>query len=316
MEQDATGLSEFQKKISLSEIYVKNESQRLNRIEDYDKLKVLNWNIERGANPDALAAYINQVAPDVVCLQEVDWGNQRTGNVDVLDRIARSTSMLGLLGVEFLEIQTPDRLTKLAGGGVQANAILTRISVKKYFRIELPVAFVWVNPPDIKKEIVRVERRVGARFALCVEFDHFGRSIILCSTHFEDKDGGVEGRFTQFKSISETIRKRQSERDSSIIGGDLNTLENWMTSVTRPDQKSKSLRRPSHVSECRWWKDYLLPDSGYVDPFTCDDWTYQRWLIYKEKLDWIAVRNCQILGQGVGDFNTSDHRPIWTQVRL
>jgi len=39
-------------------------------------------------------------------------------------------------------------------------------------------------------------------------------------------------------------------------------------------------------------------------------------MIYKEKLDWIAVRNCQVLEQGVGDFNTSDHRPIWTQVRL
>jgi hypothetical protein len=44
--------------------------------------------------------------------------------------------------------------------------------------------------------------------------------------------------------------------------------------------------------------------------------TYERSMIYKEKLDWIAVRNCQVLKQGVGDFNTSDHHPIWTQIRL
>ena len=42
----------------------------LDSIEDYDKLKILTWNIEREANPDAdaLVAYINQVEPDVICL--------------------------------------------------------------------------------------------------------------------------------------------------------------------------------------------------------------------------------------------------------
>ena len=233
METQAKVLNEFQEKLSLDEIYVKNESLKLDSIEDHDKLKILTWNIERGANPDALAAYINQVEPDVVCLQEVDWGNQRTKNVDVLSRIARSTSMLGLFSVEFFEIQTPDRPKELAGGGVHGNAILTRILPKRYFRIELPVAFDWVNPPESKREIVRREKRVGGRFALCVEFDYFGRSIIICSAHFEDKDGGIEGRFAQFKSLAETIRRTTSEGAISIIAGDFNTLENWMTSITR-----------------------------------------------------------------------------------
>ncbi|MGA9998222.1 MAG: endonuclease/exonuclease/phosphatase family protein [Pyrinomonadaceae bacterium] len=312
-------LNEFQKKLSLDQIYLKNRTQVSNSIEGYNKLTVLTWNIERGAKPDALAAYINQVKPDVVCLQEVDWGNQRTKNVDVLDRIARSTSMLGLFSVEFFEIQTPNRPEMLAGGGVQGNAILTRILPKRYFRIELPVAFDWINTPASKKKIVRREKRVGARFALCVEFDYFGRSIVICSTHFEDKDGGMEGRFAQFKSIAETIRKDRSEETISIIAGDFNSLENWVTSLTRTYQNSKSLRKsgkPWYTNECRWWKGCFLPETGYIDPFTCKNWTYKRSMIYKEKLDWIAVRNCQVLKQGVGDFNTSDHRPIWTQVRL
>lgn len=317
-EIQATDLNEFQKILSLDQIYLKNKTQSLDGIEDYDKITTLTWNIERGANPDALAAYINQVEPDVVCLQEVDWGNQRTKNVDVLDRIARSTSMLGLFSVEFFEIQTQDRSENLAGGGVQGNAILTRILPKRYVRIELPVAFDWVNAPESKKEIARREKRVGARFALCVEFDYFGRSIIICSTHFEDKDGGMEGRFAQFKSIAETIRKDTSEGAISIIAGDFNSLESWITSLIRTYQNSKSVkhRKPWYISECRWWKEYLLPETGYIDPFTCKNWTYKRSMIYREKLDWIAIRNCQVLKQGVGDFNTSDHRPIWTQIRL
>jgi len=319
METQAADLNEFQRKLSLEQIYLKNETQFLDGIEDYDKLTILTWNIERGDNPDALAAYINQVKPDVVCLQEVDWGNRRTRNVDVLDQIASSTSMLGLFSVEFFEIQTTDRPETLAGGGVQGNAILTRILPKRYFRIELPVAFDWLNPPESKKGIARREKRIGARFALCVEFDYFGRPIIICSTHFEDKDGGMEGRFAQFKAISETINRVTSEEAIAIIAGDFNSLENWVTSLTGTYQSSNSsskFGKPWYISEARWWKDRLLSPTGYTDPFTYKTWTYQRSMVYKEKLDWIAMRNCQVLKKGVGDFNTSDHRPLWTQIRL
>ena len=76
------------------------------------------------------------------------------------------------------------------------------------------------------------------------------------------------------------------------------------------------LRKPWHVSECHWWKEYLLSETEYVDPFTCGDWTYKTWGIYREKLDWIAIRNCEVVKHGIGDFNTSDHRPLWAQVRL
>jgi endonuclease/exonuclease/phosphatase family metal-dependent hydrolase len=325
METQVAEFSAFQKKLSVDKIYVKNKHQTLDSIEGYDKLKILTWNIERGANPETLAAYINQVGPDVVCLQEVDWGNQRTKNVDVLSRIASSTSMVGFFSVEFFEIQTPDRLKELAGGGVQGNAILTRVLPKKYFRVELPVAFDWVNAPESKKKIVRREERVGRRFALCVEFDYFGRSIVICTTHFEDKDGGMVGRFAQFKSLAETVRTSTPEGAISIIAGDFNSLENWITTVTRTYQNSnasrthqisKSLRKPWYISECRWWKEHLLPETGYIDPFTCKGWTYQRSMIYKEKLDWIAVRNCQVIKRGIGNFNTSDHRPIWAHIKL
>jgi endonuclease/exonuclease/phosphatase family metal-dependent hydrolase len=316
LEREAAGFNEFQKKLSFDEIYSKNDSLTLKNIEDYNQLRILSWNVERGGNPHALAAYINQVEPDIVCLQEVDWGNERTKKADVLDVIARSTSMTGFFGTEFLEIQTPSRAKELAGGGVQGNAILTRILPRKCFRIELPVVFDWVNPPEHKKLIAQREKRIGARFALGVEFNYFGRTIVICSTHLEDKDGGVAGRFAQFQSLAETIRTITTESGTSIIAGDFNSLENWITFVTSTYQTSTSLKKPWYVSECRWWKERLLPQTGYIDPFTCKNWTYKRSMIYREKLDWIAVRNCHVLKQGVGDFNTSDHRPLWTQISV
>ena len=316
METGAAALNEFQKELSLAKIYVKNESLVPDSIEHHNSLRILTWNIERGVNPERLSAYINQVKPDVVCLQEVDWSNQRTKNVDVLDRIARSTAMLGFFGVEFFEMQNSPANESASGGGVHGNAILTRIAPKKCFRIDVPLAFDWVNPPAAKQKIIRRERRIGGRFALCAEFEYFGRSVFICSAHLEDKDGGVKGRFAQFKSVTEAIHRIEPESATSIIAGDFNTLENWMTSITRGYQDSTSLRKPWYVRECRWWREYLLPETGYADPFTCESWTYKRRLIYREKLDWIAVRNCQITARGIGNFNTSDHRPIWAQVKL
>lgn len=307
-------LNDFQKKISLEQIYVKNEGVTLDGVEGYEKLKVLAWNIERGNNPKALATYINQVKPDLVCLQEVDWGNQRTNNADVLDQLASSTSMLGLLGVEFVELQTPHRPKAWAGGGIQGNAILTRIRPKRSFRVELPPAFDWTNPPESHQKLARREKRIGSRFALCVEFDYFGKPLIVCSTHFEDKAGGVAGRFAQFKTLTSAIDS--SPNAISIVAGDFNTLENWLTTIRRGHVAATALEKPWYASECRWWKEHLLPASGYHDPFTCNDWTYKRWMIYRERLDWIAVRNCRVLQSGVGHFNTSDHRPIWAEIAL
>ena len=309
-------LNDFQKEISFEQIYVKNEEARLEDVARYDRLRILSWNIERGIDPDSLAAYINELKPHLVCLQEVDWRNQRTNNADVLDHLARSTSMMGLLGIEFVEIDTPHRPKGWAGGGVQGNAILTRIRPKRSFRVELPVAFDWANPPESHKEITRREKRIGARFALCVEFDYLGKSLIACSTHFEDKAGGVAGRFAQFKTLSTTLYSHAPENAGSIIAGDFNSLENWLTSICRGYVSTTALNKPRFTSECRWWKKHLLPQSGYLDPFTCNNWTYKRWMIYRERLDWVAVRNCRVLQNGVGDFNTSDHRPIWAELAL
>ena len=160
------------------------------------------------------------------------------------------------------------------------------------------------------------EKRIGARFALGVEFDYFGRPVVICSTHLEDKDGGVEGRFAQFKSLVDTIHTNTSDNTTSVIAGDLNSLENWIKWVRDKHTRSRSSKKPWYLSECRWWKTQLLPETRYSDPFDCKHWTYQRWMIYREKLDWIAVRNCKVSQRGVGGFNTSDHRPIWAQITL
>ena len=130
----------------------------------------MTWNIERGYAPSNIAETIRQIRPDIACLQEVDWGNERTGNRDVLADLAEQLGMLGLFGIEFIELQSQRRGARLAGGGVTGNAVLTRFEPVSAFRLSLPPCLDWERgatsmdlPTRLRRRIAR-EPRLGQRF--------------------------------------------------------------------------------------------------------------------------------------------------------
>ncbi len=304
--------NEFQNGLDIDVVYEKNESE----LNLYTKqpLRILNWNIERGYSPEQLIRYIKSVKPDVVCLQEVDWGNERTGHKDVLEIIAQETGMMGYFGIEFFEIATPYRDDRMAGGGVHGNAILTKIKPVSVYRVELPIKFDWEKPPHEKEKIARTEKRIGSRFALCVDFQAADSLLTVCSVHLEDKKGGVDGRLDQFHALMKAVDKNINQPHAFVIAGDMNTLDNWLARLFGLSHKKESAQKPWNVSESVWWMKHVLPATEYRDPFTSKDWTLKKTWLYKEKLDWMLVRHAKVTKQGIGDFNSSDHRPIWIDI--
>lgn len=310
---DSSEMNEFQKSLDIDTIYEKNEDVELVTYQN-KQLRILNWNIERGYDPDQLIKYIKSVDPDIVALQEVDWGNERTGEADVLEYIARETGMMGYFGIEFFEIETPYRNAKMAGGGVHGNAILTKIKPVSVYRVELPIQFDWENPPLDKAKIARTEKRIGSRFALCADFQAGNSLLTVCSVHLEDKHGGVDGRLDQFNTLTKALDKNTNQPHAFVIAGDMNTLDNWLARLFRLSSGKESVLKPWNVSECAWWMKHVLPETEYRDPFTCKDWTLKKTWLYKEKLDWMLVRHAKVTNKGIGDFNSSDHRPIWIDI--
>jgi len=312
MSVDNDELNEFQSLIRHDAIYEKNLPfefvQKPERA-----IRILNWNIERGYFPERITKYINQIRPDIACLQELDWGNKRTGNADVLELIARGTNMRGYFGVEFYEIQTSYRTKKLSGGGVHGNAILSKIKPSHLFRLEIPPAFDW-NSRNMEEKIIRRETRQGFRFGLCAKFTVDDKTLFVVSAHLEDKRGGIEGRYRQFMSLMEGLKTQPT--DAVILGGDMNTLDNWLTRITGFSNPDRALGNPFHKPESRLWKEKFLPAVGFSDPFKYTDWTVQHSPLYREKLDWLMVKNCRVGNQGLGSFNTSDHKPIWIDVEI
>lgn len=314
-------LTAFQRSLELGRVYTKRPPQALTGIEPGRPVRILAWNIGRGFAPERIADTIRDLRPDIACLQEVDWGNQRTTSRDVLQVLAERTGMQGLYGIEFLELQGPRRPRRLAGGGATGNALLCRIDPQACFRIELPSMLDWEHgaedgtlPPRVRAQIRR-ERRIGRRFALAAEFEVGGAEFVVASVHFEDKFGGPRGRFRHFRSVVEAIDARRGNSDATVVvAGDFNTFDSAVARLVTPDTDATALGRPKGTSEAAWWKRSLLPPTGFTDPFSATAWTFRIPPVFRAKLDWIAVKNGAVLECGSGPFSSSDHRPIWADV--
>ncbi|MEJ2488157.1 MAG: endonuclease/exonuclease/phosphatase family protein, partial [Anaerolineales bacterium] len=309
---ETSGKNDFQESLSLERIYEKNEGYRFKSLMK-NSLKVLNWNIERGFSPAELLTYIRKEDPDIVALQEVDWENERTDNLDVLEYMANELNMKGYYSIEFFEIDSPYRAKSNGGGGVHGNAILTKIKPTNVYRIELPVYYDWENPPKGAEFYAKIEKRIGKRFAICADFKFNTELLTVCSTHFEDKKGGVKGRIDQLNTIIETLNHQSGSESIKIIAGDMNTLDNWLVRMIRLSKKSEGGGKPWFVSECKWWKSEIIPKTSFRDPFTCKDWTHKVTALYRQKLDWILVSGALIEKTGIGDFHwlLSSSRSGW-----
>ena len=111
-----------------------------------DELRVFCWNIERGYLLDGLIAEMRVYNPDILLLQEVDIGNERTNNKDCVLEIALGLGMkYCVFGVEFQEIYSEKRSKLLQGGGHHGNAIISRFPITNAKCIHLPMFHNWGN---------------------------------------------------------------------------------------------------------------------------------------------------------------------------
>jgi endonuclease/exonuclease/phosphatase family metal-dependent hydrolase len=193
----------------------------------------------------------------------------------------------------------------------------------RQLRIELAAPLDWAcdadNPalPDRVRGWLRRERRLGRRFGIGAEFAVGRHRLIVCSVHFEDKFGGVNGRFRQFQSTAKGIAAQAGDdAATAIIAGDFNTFDCHLARLRTGDTRATALGRPGGVSEAEWWKRALLPPTGFSDPFDSAAWTFRVPLLFRAKLDWIAIRNGAAHARGIGPFSSSDHRPVWADIEI
>lgn len=124
-------------------------------------LRVLSYNIKRGLGMDEVtditraAAVINRLTPDVVALQEIDVGVERSGRIDQAKELARLTNMTGFFA-EFMPYQ----------GGQYGQMVLSKLPVIESRRIALPDG----QEEPRASAVMRVRAPFGELTIACVHF--------------------------------------------------------------------------------------------------------------------------------------------------
>jgi endonuclease/exonuclease/phosphatase family metal-dependent hydrolase len=160
-----------------------------------DDLRILSYNIHHGRGMDGqvdlsrIAQVISACSPDLVALQEVDQGVNRSGNVLQAEKLAELTG----LNAEFAKQIEYD-------GGEYGQAILSRWPISDYEVIWLP------GKPDREQRIAAIAR---------IDIPH--RPILFATTHLHHNNAEI--RLEQTVAINRELATRPLP---IILAGDLN----------------------------------------------------------------------------------------------
>ena len=182
-------------------------------------LRVVNWNIDRGAHLVKIIAALRAQEPDVVLLQEVDLNARRSKGVDVAAVIAKELGMNYVFAPEFEELsQTIDADRPALHG----QAILSRVPFRKARIIHFETQSKFWEPRRYVPKWPVFQRRIGGRIALVAEFDSSGKRVVVYDLHLESRGFGA----TRTAQLEQVFRdaKYYPEGTTIIAGGDLNSM--------------------------------------------------------------------------------------------
>lgn len=322
--------------------------------QDYGPIiKCLQWNIERGYRLDQVIAALQGHHADIICLQELDIGCERSAGRDCAREIAQALRMKCAFYVEFEEQHSPLRSAATQGGGVHGNAILSR------WDLEPRVVEHSHHPVDWHKEGIRLrEPRRGRRAILAADVHVPGldQPVLCYSLHLE-VFCGIFGRVRQMADAFADSRCHLASRPWQLIFGDLNTMAHGIARLSRAYCRDGMRMGSLGYSEAAWWHRHLLTDplsddpppnaSGgdrinsnllpfiprylsrqeaaqlrnphFYDPFSLSkDTTLQSYRgLYRGKLDWTLLRGWHVLAKGMDNhhYRWSDHKLLYVLLK-
>jgi endonuclease/exonuclease/phosphatase family metal-dependent hydrolase len=162
-------------------------------------LRVMTWNIHHGegldkkVDIDRIAKVILSEKPDVVALQEVDRGVDRSGKIDIITKLADLTDMTYAFG------KTIDYR-----GGDYGNAFLTRFPILE----ERNLHYTLLRPGE-------------QRGLLQLILDVRGEEIVVANTHLESSSDD-SARMSSVGELRSALRGYSPR--PAVVCGDLNDL--------------------------------------------------------------------------------------------
>jgi endonuclease/exonuclease/phosphatase family metal-dependent hydrolase len=175
------------------------------RAAEHVRILVLNMHAGKDAagrsNLDGITSLIKQQKPDLVLLQEVDQGTNRSGKVDQAAELARASKYDGAFGASLFHYD----------GGQYGLATLARGLIG--YRATIPLS---VRP---------LQTRAGGshepRVALVTILNVDKRTWRTVNTHLDPAEDG--GRPQEVASLVDAIHSQQTAGTPLMVGGDFNS---------------------------------------------------------------------------------------------
>ncbi|KAJ2634946.1 hypothetical protein GGF40_003892 [Coemansia sp. RSA 1286] len=308
-------------------------------------LRVVQWNIERGYKLDAVISTLKHLDADVLCLQEIDICNQRSGNTNHALIIAEQLGLNCGVLVEFHELASPLRTPDQQGGGIHGNAIFSKHDMRFRTVQHIHQPYNWPRDGSLLGE-----PRLGQRCTLVAEvIVPKGPPVLAYSAHFECFTG-IEGRVGQLCDLMQDSRQSAESLPHQLVFGDFNTFAHSLARFSPKYANGWYRFRTVGMTEPEWWIKNILswyPDDGIVnrrlededlppkqrfsgdilrnavnpgwwDPFDpVKDITISNhagWMT--AKADWAFVRQLKVLRHWMEnrDFAESDHRCLVLEI--
>jgi endonuclease/exonuclease/phosphatase family metal-dependent hydrolase len=304
-------------------------------------VRLVTWNIEKGKRWPLIERCLQHESirrADVLCLNEVDEGMARSGNLRIAHEIGDRLGMQVVFGRTFKEFTKGIGDELLAPGenttALQGNATLSRLPILDSKNLLLPACFDHSS---------RAEKREGNRHVLIVRVDcGSGCAVTIANTHLE-VFGTARCRGRQIRFILDHI-----PAGPAIITGDFNTntfsrgtiphtVQSLMR-LLRSDVQYRTMNPAVHEplfdelgAAGFSWKHFndelatcsvdlsAVEDSKYV-PSPIRNFVLSRCRVLPLRLDFICCRGLHTLSRGrtITDLpcQPSDHLPITCDVRL
>ena len=186
-------------------------------------LRVVEWNIERGARLDGIIEALNEHPvlrfADLLLLNELDDGMIRSRNLNVALELGRALAAHSVFGAEYLELtKGAGDEARLAGENTRAlhgNAILTRHQFSNVQVLRLP---------RCENNFESKERRIGGRIGILLDLEINDTKLLVGNTHL-DVVNSPRCRGNQMRAMLQAVEERliSSSIRKAIVGGDLNT---------------------------------------------------------------------------------------------
>lgn len=228
-------------------------------------LRVLCYNIHWALGMDGqydvarIADVIKAAKPDLVALQEVDVGVNRSGRVHEVRRLAELTGMAARFGP-----------TQHYEGGLFGNAILTK----------LPILDVEIHPLPYTEPTP--ERTTYPRGAIAVTVTApDGKPLRFVSTHFQHNV--PEDRIAEAKAINELFASADDGL-RTILAGDMNAqpdeepvqilLQHWINATDEPPAPTVPVKEPKSRIDYIFYRpaeSFSLENAGVIPEVLASD---------------------------------------------